>query len=167
VGRDLLELPQLRLVAYHSVMPPRGIFRLFLADWITRWFHAGEADNAHGVQEARASFADVAFKWFSKQAWWLKETILQVHEAVIVLTDREKYQRLKKYKARSAGHRPTSCWPSPWICFPRNWGRLGSRSRRSSVGTSTTGWNIIVQKDQNWGTYLWMTWPPRSIQSTK
>ena len=63
-------------------MPQRGIFRLSLANWITRWFHASESDTAPEVREARASFADVAFKWFSKQSDWLKETILQVHQAV-------------------------------------------------------------------------------------
>jgi len=102
----------------------------------------------------------------SKQAWWLKETILQVHEAVIVLTDREKYQRLKKYKADPQAP------PHKLLAFAVDLlsKKLGApRVEEQKV----IGWHvnnrldIIVQKDQNWGTYLWMTWPPRSIQSTK
>jgi hypothetical protein len=136
----------------------RGTFRLFLANWITKWFHASESDKEPEVQEARASFADVACKWFSKQADWLKETILQVHQAVTVLTNREKYDRFRKYKA------DPDAPPHRLLKFTVDLlsEKLGApRIEEQKV----IGWHVndrldvIVQKDQNWGTYLWMTWP--------
>src|SRR3954463_815795 len=132
-------------------MPQRGIFRIVLADWITKWFHGSEGDRDHGVQDARASFADLTFKWFSKQADWLKETILQVHQAVTVLTNREKYDRFKKYKA------DPDAPPHRLLKFARD--LLSEKLGAPGVEEQKViGWHVndrldvIVQKDQNWGT---------------
>jgi hypothetical protein len=125
---------------------------------VTKWFYASAQDSEPKVQEAREIFAHVAHRWFAKQADWLKDVVLSVGSAVTILTNRDRYERLKKYKADPNDP------PTPLLKCTVD--LLAERFGAPTVEqVKVIGWHVndrldlIVQKDQNWGTYIWMTWP--------
>jgi hypothetical protein len=143
--------------------PANNRVRGFLAGLVTRWFHASEEDIDPKVREARASFADAAQRWFGRQADWLKGMVISVSSAVTILTNREKYERLKKYKA-APEDRPCSLLNQTVDTLAERFGAPRVEEVKAVGWHVNARLDIIVQKDQNWGTYIWMTWPMEDVR---